>query len=59
MGRLDRSNDHGKPKLSVSVGTALYPVDGDKLDALIGVADVALYAAKAKVHSAATNTLEG
>ena len=53
------AKDHGKPKLSVSVGIALYPVDGDKLDTLIGVADVALYAAKAKVHGAAASTLEG
>ena len=51
--------DHRKPKLSVSVGIALYPTDGDRLDALIGVADVALYAAKAKVHSAARGILEG
>jgi diguanylate cyclase (GGDEF)-like protein/PAS domain S-box-containing protein len=53
------ANDDRKPRLSVSVGIALYPVDGDKLDILIGVADVALYAAKAKVHSAARGTSEG
>ncbi len=53
------ANDRGRPKLSVSVGIALYPVDGDTLDTLIGVADVALYAAKAKVHRAATSTLDG
>jgi diguanylate cyclase (GGDEF)-like protein/PAS domain S-box-containing protein len=57
--RESLGNDDRKPRLSVSVGIALYPVDGDKLDILIGIADVALYAAKAKVYSSARGTLGG
>jgi diguanylate cyclase (GGDEF)-like protein/PAS domain S-box-containing protein len=53
------ADDGGKPKLSVSVGIALYPANGDKLDILLGVADVALYAMKAKAHGAAQGALEG
>ncbi len=44
------ANDGRKPKLSVSVGVALYPANGERLDALLGAADVALYAMKAGVH---------
>jgi diguanylate cyclase (GGDEF)-like protein/PAS domain S-box-containing protein len=39
------------PKLSVSVGVALYPIDGDKLDTLLGAADVALYSMKGRLRS--------
>jgi len=49
------ANDGRLPRLSVSVGVAHFPTDGDKLDILIGKADVALYAAKAKKHSAASS----
>jgi diguanylate cyclase (GGDEF)-like protein/PAS domain S-box-containing protein len=44
------ANDGRKPKLSVSVGVALYPANGERLDALLGAADVALYAMKAGIH---------
>jgi diguanylate cyclase (GGDEF)-like protein len=44
------ANDGKKPKLSVSVGLALYPRDGEKLDILLGAADVALYAMKGRTH---------
>src|ERR1017187_2011257 len=44
------ANDGREPKLSVSVGVALYPMDGDKLDTLLGAADVALYSMKARIH---------
>jgi diguanylate cyclase (GGDEF)-like protein len=57
--RESLANDDRKPRLSVSVGIARYPADGDKLDILIGAADVALYGAKAKVHGAARATLKG
>jgi diguanylate cyclase (GGDEF)-like protein/PAS domain S-box-containing protein len=50
------ANDGGKPKLSVSVGVALYPLDGDRLDTLLGAADVALYSMKSGVHSHAKRT---
>lgn len=44
------ANDGRKPKLSVSVGMALYPRDGEKLETLLSAADVALYAMKGRAH---------
>jgi diguanylate cyclase (GGDEF)-like protein/PAS domain S-box-containing protein len=44
------ANDGRKPKLSVSVGVALYPANGERLDALLSAADVALYAMKAGIN---------
>jgi diguanylate cyclase (GGDEF)-like protein/PAS domain S-box-containing protein len=41
------ANDGKVPKLSVSIGIAIYPKDGDKVDSLLGAADAALYAMKA------------
>jgi len=41
------ANDGRIPKLSVSIGIAVYPKDGDKLDSLLGAADAALYSMKA------------
>jgi diguanylate cyclase (GGDEF)-like protein/PAS domain S-box-containing protein len=46
-------NSGKKPKLSVSVGVAIYPRDGEKLDTLLSAADVALYAMKTKVNGLA------
>ena len=40
------ARDGEKPRVSVSVGVALYPDDGETADALLGVADDALYEAK-------------
>jgi len=45
-------NDGREPKLSVSIGIAIYPQDGADLDHLLGAADVALYAMKTKTHAA-------
>ncbi len=53
------ANDPRKPKLSVSVGVALYPKDGEKIDTLLGAADVALYLMKARIHSPATDSRGG
>ena len=50
------ANDGRTPKLSVSVGIALYPGDGGKLDVLLSAADVALYSMKARVHNYAAGT---
>ncbi len=50
------ANDGGDPKLSVSVGVAVYPRDGDRLETLMSTADVALYSMKAKAHSHATSS---
>jgi diguanylate cyclase (GGDEF)-like protein/PAS domain S-box-containing protein len=44
------ANDGRMPKLSVSIGVAIYPGDGEKVDSLLGAADNALYAMKAKTR---------
>ncbi len=44
------ARDGRKPKLSVSIGVAIYPKDGEKIDTLMGAADVALYSMKARAH---------
>jgi diguanylate cyclase (GGDEF)-like protein/PAS domain S-box-containing protein len=44
------------PKLSVSVGLATYPKNGEAIEALLSAADVALYAMKARTHSLHRNT---
>src|SRR6266403_4837425 len=41
-------NDGMEPLLSVSIGVAVYPHDGEKIEALLRNADVAMYAMKAK-----------
>jgi len=50
------ANDGREPKLSVSVGVANYPKDGDKVDSLLGAADAALYAMKARKRSPYAST---
>jgi diguanylate cyclase (GGDEF)-like protein/PAS domain S-box-containing protein len=42
------ANDGMGPLLSVSVGIAVYPHDGERIEALLRKADVAMYAMKAK-----------
>src|SRR6266852_5917208 len=42
------ANDGMGPALSVSVGVAVYPHDGERIEALLRKADVAMYAMKAK-----------
>ena len=49
--RESLASDGRQPKLSVSVGVAIYPKDGDKIDSLLGTADAALYLMKAKTRS--------
>jgi len=44
------ARDGRKPKLSVSIGVAIYPKNGEKIDTLMGAADVALYSMKARAH---------
>src|SRR5580658_5141658 len=44
------ANDPMGPKLSVSIGVAVYPRDGQRIDALLRKADVAMYAMKARKH---------
>jgi len=43
--------DGEKPPVSVSVGFAVYPRDGDTIETLLGAADRVLYEAKAKTRS--------
>jgi diguanylate cyclase (GGDEF)-like protein/PAS domain S-box-containing protein len=50
------ANDGREPKLSVSVGVAIYPKDGEKVDSLLGAADAALYAMKARKRSEDAST---
>jgi len=49
------ARDGRKPKLSVSIGVAIYPKDGEKIDTLMGAADVAVYAMKARAHGREEN----
>jgi diguanylate cyclase (GGDEF)-like protein/PAS domain S-box-containing protein len=42
------ANDGMGPLLSVSIGVAVYPHDGERIEALLRKADVAMYAMKAK-----------
>jgi diguanylate cyclase (GGDEF)-like protein len=44
------ANDGQHPKLSVSVGVANYPKNGEAIETLLAAADMALYAMKARVH---------
>jgi len=51
--RICRSiaNDGMGPKLSVSIGVAVYPRDGERIESLLRTADVAMYAMKATRHN--------
>jgi diguanylate cyclase (GGDEF)-like protein/PAS domain S-box-containing protein len=44
------ANDGREPKLSVSIGVAIYPGDGTNVDSLLGAADAALYAMKTRAR---------
>jgi diguanylate cyclase (GGDEF)-like protein len=44
------ANDGMGPLLSVSIGVAVYPHDGERIEVLLRKADVAMYAMKAKKH---------
>src|SRR5579863_1443425 len=45
------AEDGREPKLSVSIGVAIYPKDGENVDSLLGAADAALYAMKTRIHN--------
>jgi diguanylate cyclase (GGDEF)-like protein/PAS domain S-box-containing protein len=55
------ANDGLEPKLSVSVGVAIYPRDGEKVDSLLGAADAALYEMKTRTRGpdASAQTMTG
>jgi diguanylate cyclase (GGDEF)-like protein/PAS domain S-box-containing protein len=42
--------DGGDPKISVSVGVAIYPADGERIDALLSSADATMYLMKNGHH---------
>ena len=44
------TNDGMRPKVSVSVGVAIYPRDGERIEALVHAADVVMYQMKARKH---------
>jgi diguanylate cyclase (GGDEF)-like protein/PAS domain S-box-containing protein len=44
------ANDGMEPALSVSIGVAVYPHDGESLETLLHAADVAMYSMKASKH---------
>ena len=44
------ANDGMEPVLSVSIGVAVYPQDGENMEALLRTADMAMYTMKAKKH---------
>jgi diguanylate cyclase (GGDEF)-like protein/PAS domain S-box-containing protein len=50
------ANDGREPKLSVSIGVAVYPNDGKTIDALLGAADLALYSMKAATRTPDAST---
>jgi diguanylate cyclase (GGDEF)-like protein len=41
------ANDGMGPRISVSIGVAIYPHDGERIEALLRKADVAMYEMKA------------
>jgi GGDEF domain-containing protein len=40
-----------EPILSVSIGVAVYPYDGERIETLLRAADVAMYSMKASKHN--------
>jgi len=44
------ASDGMGPQLSVSIGVAVYPHDGERIEALLHAADVAMYSMKVKKH---------
>jgi len=45
------ASDGKEPRLSVSIGVAIYPKDGEKVDFLLSAADAALYSMKVRTRS--------
>lgn len=46
------AHNQEQPQLSVSIGIAVYPLDGESRDELLGAADRALYEMKRQMHEA-------
>jgi diguanylate cyclase (GGDEF)-like protein len=47
---LSIANDSMEPVLSVSIGVAVYPHDGERIETLLRAADMAMYSMKAGKH---------
>ncbi|HEV3219889.1 MAG TPA: diguanylate cyclase [Candidatus Acidoferrales bacterium] len=45
------ANDEREPRISVSVGVAIYPTDGERIDSLLSSADAAMYLMKNAHHA--------
>jgi diguanylate cyclase (GGDEF)-like protein/PAS domain S-box-containing protein len=54
--RTSIANDGREPKLSVSIGIAIYPKDGETIHTLLHSADAALYLKKARAHIPGAST---
>jgi diguanylate cyclase (GGDEF)-like protein/PAS domain S-box-containing protein len=50
------ANDGREPKLSVSIGVAVYPKDGENVESFLGAADAALYSMKGRARSPDAST---
>jgi diguanylate cyclase (GGDEF)-like protein len=50
--------DPGEPRISVSVGAAVYPLDGETRDGLLSAADRTLYEMKREFHRRDTHRIE-
>ena len=50
------ADDREQPALSVSIGIAIYPEDGDAVETLLAAADRDLYEMKRRSHSKTTST---
>ena len=46
------SNDEETPRISISAGIAVYPLDGETIEALLSAADQALYKMKGRAAAA-------
>jgi diguanylate cyclase (GGDEF)-like protein/PAS domain S-box-containing protein len=44
------ANDGGKPRITVSVGVAIFPADGERIDSLLSSADATMYLMKNAHH---------
>jgi diguanylate cyclase (GGDEF)-like protein len=51
-------HDHDGPRITVSVGIAVYPTDGDRKESLVSAADRILYKAKSHKHADTIPTVD-
>jgi diguanylate cyclase (GGDEF)-like protein len=51
-------HDHDGPRITVSVGIAVYPTDGDRKESLVSAADRILYRAKSRRHADTSTTVD-